>query len=113
VKAEDLLHRRFALASVNGEEFAVDDPERRPTIEFNEGFQLSGQVPARLENGKLIAENLATGRMSCGDELDRLENLFLAMLRTGVDIALSEHGTTLTLSQGETALVYTRADWVR
>ena len=119
MKPEDLLHRRFALASVNGKEFTIDDPARRPTIEFNETFQIAGRVcntfrgPAQLKDGKLLAENLAMTRMMCGGELDEVERLFVAMLRTGADITLSEHGTRLTLSQGETVLVYTRADWVR
>jgi len=118
VKAEDLLHRRFALAGVNGEEFTVEDRDQRPTIEFNEGFQIAGRVcnpfrgPAQLKDGKLVAENLVTGRMMCAGRLGELENLFLAMLRAGADVSLSEDGG-LTLTEGGTVLVYTRADWVR
>ena len=115
----DLLHRRFTLAKVDGKDFAVEESAQRPDIEFNEGFQIAGRVcnrfrgPARLEDGRLIAENLAATRMLCvNPELSELEALFFAMLRVGADIALAEDGG-LILRQGGRALVYARADWVR
>jgi heat shock protein HslJ len=127
VKPEDLLHRRFALASVNGKEFVVDNPEgspgvdweRRPSIEFNEGFRIVAKIGntlrglGELKDGKLLTELLAATRMMPPGELGDLERQFIAMLAAGADITLSEHGTHLTLSQGEMVLVYTRADWVR
>ena len=116
---EDLLHRRFTLAKVDGEDFSVEEPAQRPDIEFNEGFQIIGRVcnrfrgPARLEGGKLIAENLAASRMHCiQPELNDLEQLFFAMLSAGADIVLSENGE-LTLSGNGRELLYARADWAR
>jgi heat shock protein HslJ len=119
LRSEDLLHRRFALAEVNGKAFNIEEPAQRPEIEFNEGFQISGRVcnrfrgPAELNDGRLIAENLASTMMLCiNSELDELERLFFAMLRAGADISLDKNDR-LTLSQGEQTLVYEQADWVR
>jgi len=115
---EDLLHRRFALASVDGNELAIEDRNLRPDIEFNDGFQITGRVcnryrsPAELTDGRLYAENPASTRMMCiNSELDELEQLFFTMLRAGADIALTDGG--MTLSQGGRVLAYVNADWVR
>ena len=115
---EDLLHRRFALSRVNGKEFAIEDRNLHPDIEFNEGFQISGSVcnryrgPAELKDGRLYAGNLASTMMLCvNPELNELEQLFFAMLRAGADISLTDEG--LRLSQGGRVLSYARADWVR
>ncbi|MCL2878323.1 MAG: META domain-containing protein [Acidobacteria bacterium] len=115
---EDLLHRRFALAGVDGREFTIEDRNLRPDIEFNEGFQITGRVcnryrgPAELKDGRLYAENLASTMMMCiNSELNELEQLFFAMLRAGADISLTDGG--MTLSQGGRVLSYARADWVR
>ena len=115
---EDLLHRRFTLAGVDGSEFTLEDRNMYPDIEFNEGFQITGRVcnryrgPAELKDGRLYAENLASTMMLCiNSELDELEQLFFAMLRAGADISLTDDG--LTLSQDGRVLSYARADWVR
>jgi heat shock protein HslJ len=115
---EDLLHRRFALARVDGKDFTVEDRNLHPDIEFNEGFHISGSVcnryrgPAELKDGRLFAENLVSTRMLCiNPELNELEQLFFAMLRAGADISLTDEG--LRLSQGGRVLSYARADWVR
>ena len=117
--AEDLLHRRFVLVSVDGKDFVVEKPAERPDLEFNEGFQIAGHVcnrffgPAELRDGKLRAENLASTLMMCfKTELNELERLLFAMLRDGVDVSLGADGS-LTLRQGEHALVYEKADWLR
>ena len=115
---EDLLHRRFALDSVDGREIAIEDRNLRPDIEFNEGFQIAGRIcnryrgPAELKNGKLHADNLAASRMLCvNPELNELEQLFFSMLRAGADVTLADDG--MALSQGGRVLSYSRADWVR
>ena len=111
---DDLLGRRFVLASVDGEDFAVGEPAQPPEIEFGEDLRIAGRVcnrfrgPAELKDGKLVAGNLISTQMMCvNGELMKLEELFHAMLRAGADITVA--GDLLFLVQGGHTLVYRQA----
>ncbi|MCC8194967.1 MAG: META domain-containing protein [Deltaproteobacteria bacterium] len=111
----DLLHRRFVLATVDGDPFPAMNP---PDIEFNEGFRVSGRICNRytglgtLENGVLTVGQMATTKMLCPDDtLNRFETMFAAMLAAGVKVDLEDD--RLRLSQGGHVLVFTARDWVR
>lgn len=110
---EDLLRKNFALASVNGKAWA--GRERVPTLQFNEGLRVSGQVcnrfmgQAQLKKGVLTVPQMASTLMMCADEdLNRLEGQFAALLRAGAEISLT--GDRLTLRGGDLTLVYVRAE---
>ena len=116
VSAQDLLHRRFIIVSVDGKPFP--DVENRPDIEFTEGFGVAGQACNRfrgqgeLKDGRLFAKQMAMTRMFCfQEELNQLENTLSAMLEAGADIALA--GNLLTLRHGGHELIYELQDWVR
>lgn len=111
----DLLHRRFALHSVDGEVYTLKEPV--PTISFNEGLRVSGSVcnrfmgQGRLADGKLTVSQIATTRMACVDPvLSRYERLILEMLGAGVETEYRDK--TLTLRQGGHTLVYRLWDLV-
>ena len=102
VNKQDLLHHAFVLAGINGKPFVKK--ERLPTLEFTEGFRVSGAMCNRftgqgeLENGVLTVRQMASTRMLCADqELNRLESDFSNMLMDGATVTLS--GKTLTLGR--------------
>lgn len=113
VSKQDLLHHTFVLASINGRPFM--EKERLPTLEFNEGFRVSGAIcnrftgQAELENGMLTVKQMASTRMLCVDqELNRLESDFSTMLMNGAAVTLA--GKTLTLRRDGYALEFTLRD---
>lgn len=113
---EQLLHHNFVLTSVNGKTFKGKD--QIPSIEFNEGFRVTGAVCNRfmgqgtLESGVLRIEKMASTMMMCPDQkLNELESTFAAMMETGAAISLE--GTLLTLKEGNRTFVYTLKDYVK
>lgn len=116
VSKQDLVHHAFVLASINGNPFV--EKERLPTLEFNEGFRVSGAVcnrftgQAELENGMLTVKQMASTRMLCADqELNRLENDFSRMLMDGAAITLA--GKILTLGRDGYVLEFVLRDLAR
>lgn len=106
-----LINQKFVLKKINEADFVEGPGRPAPTIEFGEGFMVYGKVcnsfrgPGQLRNGRLTVKTLASTRMACVDDvLGPLEGRLLAMLENGVDISIN--GAFLTLSQGETGLVY-------
>lgn len=116
VTKEQLLHHNFVLTSIDGKAFT--GKEQVPSIEFNEGFHVSGGVCNRfmgqgtLENGVLRIEKMASTMMMCPDQkLNELESTFAAMMGAGAAISLE--GKVLTLKEGNRTLVYTLKDYVK
>ena len=110
----DLLHRNFEIISVDGKIFS-DTMSRKPNLEFNEGFRISGGIcnrftaQAELKDSVLFARQMASTKMFCPDpELNTLESTFATMLMEGATITLD--GNTLTLRQSGHTLVYTLRD---
>lgn len=114
---KDLLHHRFILNSINGKAFSSKG--HTPSIEFNEGFRVGGEIcnnyrgQAELQGETLTVKEIASTRKFCADpELNKLEIDFFAMLGQGAKITLKE-GKILTLSRGEQVLEFVLRDWVR
>ncbi|MDR1536361.1 MAG: META domain-containing protein [Planctomycetota bacterium] len=112
VGREDLAGRRFLLAAVDGEAFAIAGPA--PTLEFLADFGVAGSVCNRfrgqgeLAGGVLFVRDLILTRRFCFQpELNRLEAIVAAMLAAGAALAWS--GDALILSQGGHELVYAAA----
>lgn len=111
-----LLHHRFLLESVDGEDFSP--AERTPELEFLEGFRVAGGFCNRftgqgeLDGDVLKVAQMASTKMLCADEgLNRLEGLFAAMMQEGARIGLD--GTLLVLEQGGHRLGWRLRDRVR
>lgn len=116
VSKQDLLHHAFVLASINGKPFVKK--ERLPSLEFNEGFRVSGAMcnrftgQAELENGMLTVKQIASTSMLCEDqELNRLEYDFSTMLMSGAAVTLA--GKTLTLRRDGYVLEFILRDLVQ
>lgn len=121
-KAENtlLLHRRFLLLTMNGTSFA--EKEKRPSLEFNEGFRISGGIcnrftgMAELANGKLTAKQLASTKMFCTDqELNELETNFALLLANGASLDFDGQKLILrgTAGDKDIELVYELRDLVQ
>lgn len=117
---KDLTHRRFELQAINGAPY--DFKEKRPSLEFNEGFQLAGAVcngfmgKAGLENGVLSAKNMAATKKLCFEEgINRLEGDFFALMGNGA--AIEFDGRRLILKgkglEDDIVLEYVISDWVK
>lgn len=113
---EDLLHHNFTLTHINGKAFT--GTERTPSIEFNEGFRVSGATcnrfmgQAELKDGVLIVKEMASTMMLCADpDLNKLEQDFSVMLEAGADITFQEN--ILTLSRNGYVLQYILSDQVQ
>ena len=111
----DLQHRRFVLASVDGEPFSAS---RMPEMTFDENFRITGQMCNRftgqgiLEKGMVKASQMASTRMFCADAaLNRVEDIFSAMMTAGSAAEFADN--TLTLRQGAHTLVFTAKDRVK
>lgn len=115
ITVKDLLHHRFELVSVDGQLFKK---ERTPTIEFNEGLRVTGQICNRfmgqgeLDKDVLKVRQMAATLMMCPDqELSTLEYEFFLMMDKGMEISLD--GTTLHLRRDGRELTYERKDWLQ
>lgn len=101
---DDLVGRKFILARVNGEKFAVFGGQR-PFIEFADGMRVSGSAcnsfsgPGELRDGKLFLRNAAATMMLCIDpKLSEFERDFHRLVQNGAAIRVD--GGTLVL-EGE------------
>jgi Heat shock protein len=115
-----LLHRRFLLLTVNGVSFA--EKEKRPSLEFNEGFRISGGIcnrftgMAEFANGMLTAKQLASTKMFCTDQdLNELETNFALLLEKGASLNFDGQKLTLSGTAGDKQLelVYELRDLVQ
>ncbi len=107
VVVEDLIDRKFVLAKVDGEDFAVASG-RQPFIEFGEGMRVGGSACntftglGALTDGRLIVANAVATRMMCVDgRVSEFERYFHRMLREGVELAL-DGGTLILTGSGRT-----------
>jgi heat shock protein HslJ len=116
----DLLHRRFILREANGMSF--EGQEKVPSLEFNEGFRLSGAVCNRfsaqgeLKDGVLRARQAASTKMLCLDaDLNQLESDFYRLLQDGAALELDGKYLRLTGKGGDKPmrLEYEQRDWVQ
>jgi heat shock protein HslJ len=115
-----LLHRRFLLREANGVSFTGS--EKIPSLEFNEGFRLSGAVcnrftaQAELRDGVLRAKQAASTKMLCVDPaLNQLESDLYRLLQDGAALELDGAHLRLTGKAGDKPmrLEYEQRDWVR
>lgn len=113
---KDLLHHRFVLKTADGVDYSTK--ERVPTLEFNEGFRVSGGIcnrftgQAKLEGSVLTVKQMASTKMLCVDQaLNALETTFAVMLDKGVAVTLADN--VLTLSGDGHVLVYELRDLVQ
>ena len=112
--SKDLLHRSFVLASIDDKPFTG---EKVPTLEFNEGFRVSGAVcnryvgQAELKDNTLTVPNMASTKMFCNDKvLDELESSISRMLVTGAKVSLENN--VLTLEDSSQKLTFVLKDAV-
>lgn len=110
VDEADLRGRKFVLAKVDGEAFAVAMGEQ-PFLAFGDGLLVTGSAcnsfrgPGELVNGVLTVANAASTRRMCIDpNLAGFERYFHRMLQSGVVLTLE--GATLTLAGGGRTLEY-------
>lgn len=117
---KDLLHRRFELQSINGAAYNLK--EKRPSLEFNEGFQMSGAIcngfmgKASLENGVLRAPHMAATRKLCFEEaMNRLEIDFFSLMQSGAELEFDGQRLVLRGKSKEKDIVleFAISDWVR
>lgn len=115
ITESSLLHHNFRLESVNGKPYNLQEPA--PTIAFNEGMLVSGQIcnrfngQGKLAQGMLTVVNMASTRKLCYEpELNQYETMISQMLMSGV--ALDYDGQTLVMRQGGNELVYRLRDYV-
>lgn len=115
-----LLHRNFLLLTANGKSF--EDKEKRPNLEFNEGFRIAGGIcnrftgMAELKDGVLTAKQLASTKMFCTDQdLNELEADFGRLLEGGAKLEFSGNRLTLDGKAGDKdlKLVYELRDLVQ
>jgi heat shock protein HslJ len=117
ISKDSLTHRRFALTRANDQSFP--DTKTAPSLEFSEGFRISGAVcnrftaQAELEGGVLRASRAAATKMMCMDKnLSGLEDDFFKLLQEGV--ALEMNGDRLVLrgrvDGKDMVLEYVKAD---
>ncbi|WP_051257674.1 META domain-containing protein [Desulfovibrio cuneatus] len=109
VTAKDLLHKEFALQTVNGTAFVAKD--NTPTIAFLTDMQVVGSVCNRffgkgtLKDDVLRVDPMGASMMMCPEEnLTQLEMKFFKMMAAGVTVRLEDD--QLTLEQGGTTLLY-------
>lgn len=105
---EFLITQQFTLSEINEANFSG---ERIPTLEFGDGFMVTGRIcnsyrgQGELVDSVLTVKAIASTRMLCpGTGLDELETRFFQMLDAGAQIAMD--GSRLTLKQGDTTLTF-------
>lgn len=117
--AADLLHHRYVLTHVDGEEFTGLPDPRIPEISFNENMHISGQMCNRFSgqgelsaDGVLTVKQMVSTKMLCvNPKLNKLESTISKMLMDGAQLTLS--GENLIVRQGENELIYVRKDLVK
>ena len=109
VTAKDLLHKEFALQTVNGKTFVAQG--NTPTIGFLPEMQVVGSMCNRffgagsLKEDVLRVEHMGASMMMCPDDaLNQLEMSFFKMMAAGVTLRYED--SQLTLEQGSTTLKY-------
>lgn len=113
VTADELMHHRFVLESVNGK--PVTPGENPPELNFGEKMHLSGIMcnrfsgEGKVSDGALTAKNLVMTRMMCADpQRNMLDHTFSEMMNKGAQADLTE--TQLTLTTAEQTLIFKQAD---
>ncbi|WP_251262826.1 META domain-containing protein [Echinimonas agarilytica] len=119
---QDLVHHHYNLESVNGE-LVTDllgvnlNEQKRPDIEFQEGFRLAGIAgcnrffgQGELSNGVLKMLPGGSTMMACQPELSKIEQTVLNVLNEGAQVTAFENKLTLKAQSGE--LVYVLADYM-
>lgn len=116
VQEEQLIHHRFVLETVNGED--VPQGVQAPELNFNEDMHLSGNMCNRftgkgsLSEGVLKAKKVAMTKKLCTDpKLNQLDATIGKMLRDGAQVDLTEN--QLTLANDSDSLIYKLADRVQ
>jgi heat shock protein HslJ len=98
---EDLAGRAYYLVSMDGKSF---EGARAPELSFSsEARRVSGSVcnrfggAAKIVNGMLMAENMASTRMACFQPfLNEAEQALFDMLQSGAQLSLDGRRVTLT-----------------
>lgn len=106
-----LTHQKFVLKKINHADFNNAAGLGAPTLEFGDGFMVSGKIcnnyrgPGQLADGRLTVKAMMSTRMACPDTAyGQLENRFFSMLESGAEISMN--GPYLTLSQGDSVLTF-------
>jgi len=112
--ANDLVHRRFELVTMNGDPVSEQN-DTSLELSFGENMRVSGKAcnrfagTATLDKGVLTMRNAASTRMFCAESrLNELETILFAMFEKGAEAALDKD--TLTLKGNGHVLVYARRD---
>ncbi|MEA1064962.1 heat shock protein HslJ [Erwinia sp. HR93] len=119
VDAAKLQHHRYVLESVNGQALKQDGkPGRQPELNFGENLHVSGAMcnrfmgQGKLTGNTLKVDGMAMTRMMCVDPtLNELDGTINKMLSAGANVSIAQN--QLTLTQGDTTLVYKLADLVQ
>lgn len=109
----DLQHRRWTLATVNGEPVGADIGSE---LAIGEHMAISGLAgcnrffgSARVEQGRLRADPLASTKMAClSDSIQQVETAVLSTLNQGAEV--HHEGNRLTLTGSDYTLGYRLAE---
>lgn len=116
----DLMHRRWVLASINGEEPLFDDKDGLvPEIDFGEQMQVSGNTGCNRFSGKAELHGeyfgisaMVSTRQMCSPSYNALEQQLLTVLAGESRVTLDEK-RNLILEKDGTILVFRPEDWVK
>lgn len=116
VQKEQLVHHRFVLETVNGQD--VPPGVKAPELSFNEDMHISGSMcnqftgKGSLSEGVLKAKKVAMTKKLCTDpQLNQLDATLSKMLHNGAQVDLT--ADQLTLADDSDSLIFKLADLVQ
>ncbi|MCO6537262.1 MAG: META domain-containing protein [Gilliamella sp.] len=108
----DLMHHRFVLTKVNGQDIPLDD---QAELIFGENMTITGKMcnhfsgKVTLDNGSIKGSGIVMTKMLCNDDqLNQLDYIIENLITEGTKINLKNN--QLTLKNNNNELIYQLKD---
>ncbi|MCO6548456.1 MAG: META domain-containing protein, partial [Gilliamella sp.] len=108
----DLMHHRFVLTKVNGQDIPLDD---QAELIFGENMKITGKMcnhfsgKVTLDNGSIKGSGIVMTKMLCNDDqLNQLDYIIENLITEGTKINLKNN--QLTLKNNNNELIYQLKD---
>ncbi|WP_085247909.1 META domain-containing protein [Gilliamella mensalis] len=112
IQNSDLMHHRFVLIKVNGQDIFSDEPAE---LIFGENMTITGKMcnqftgQVTLDEGNIKGSGVAMTKMLCNDDqLNQLDYIIEKLIKDGAKINLT--GNQLILKNHENELIYQLKD---